>query len=197
MNVSRETTELEAAYLDLVRRWSPRINLVSRTDLPRLEERHLRDSRAVVDVAPVSADCWVDLGSGGGFPGIVAAIHRRSEGTSVHLVESDVRKAMFLRTVARELDLNVVVHSDRIEQAEVPVPDVLSARALAPLPKLLSLAHLHCGPRTVMVFPKGVTWRAERDAALPSWRFSLQTHPSPTQPDAAILVLTDVEPLSS
>jgi len=131
----------------------------------------------------------VDLGSGGGLPGLVVAILARDflPEAKFTLVESDVRKSVFLRTVSRETSTPVDVRTDRIEMIEPLVADVISARALAPLPKLLSFAHRHGHQNTVGLFPKGATYRSEVKSALENWAFSVDDIPSQTDSDAVIL----------
>ena len=139
LDVSRETFARLETYVGLIQKWNPRINLVSRNSLDDLWIRHIEDSLQVARAIPMP-DRWVDLGSGGGLPGLVAAILAAEESpdTRFTLIESDQRKSVFLRTVARECDLNVQVISDRIEKAKPQKADVLSARALADLTTLLT-----------------------------------------------------------
>lgn len=116
-NVSRETIERLGTFAALVRKWNPKINLVSKAGLETLWERHILDSVQVFEAAPPNPAHWADLGSGGGFPGIVAAIMaaEKSYRTKFTLVESDQRKAVFLRNAAREIGLRVDVTTERIE----------------------------------------------------------------------------------
>ncbi|KNG93697.1 16S rRNA (guanine(527)-N(7))-methyltransferase RsmG [Pseudaestuariivita atlantica] len=193
-DVSRETREALGKYAELVRKWSPRINLVAPSTLPNLETRHIADSLQVFHVKQGPWRTWVDLGSGGGFPGIVVAIAGKHEFPSarVTLVESDKRKATFLRAVIRELDLPADVLSQRVEQVRIDPPDVLSARALAPLPKLLSIAEHLLGPDTTCVFPKGKTWESEVEMACQEWSFEHDVVQSTTSPEAVILRIRKV-----
>lgn len=189
--VSRETRERLDAYADLLRRWNPRINLVSASTLDDLWTRHFRDSAQLFDLAPGSPRAWVDLGSGGGFPGMVIAILavERLPDLRVTLVESDRRKAAFLRTVAREAGVKVDVLAERIESARPLAADVISARALAPLHRLLQLSGRHLAPGGTALFPKGAGWRREVEEALEHWSFRCEEIASETSPDAAILRL--------
>lgn len=191
-DVSRETSERLASYAVLLRKWNPAINLVSRATLDELETRHFADSAQLFDLAPAEARHWVDLGSGGGFPGLVIAIiaEELAPNLRVTLIESDQRKATFLRTVARELGLKrVEVIDARIEAADPQEADVLSARALAPLDRLLGFAERHLSPGGVALFPKGARYADEVNRALASWRFEVQNHPSKTDPQAVVLKL--------
>ncbi|MBL3559213.1 16S rRNA (guanine(527)-N(7))-methyltransferase RsmG [Rhodovulum sulfidophilum] len=191
-DVSRETSERLARYAALLRKWNPAINLVSRATLDELETRHFADSAQLFDLAPAEARHWVDLGSGGGFPGLVIAIisEEYAPDLQVTLIESDQRKATFLRTVIRELGLKrVEVIDARIEAADPQEADVLSARALAPLDRLLGFAERHLAPGGISLFPKGARYADEVNRALASWRFEVQNHLSKTDPQAVVLKL--------
>ena len=189
MNVSRETKARLDAYAALLTKWNPAINLVAKSTLPDLWTRHIADSAQLFDLCPPDARTWVDLGSGGGFPGMVAAIlaHDIRPELRVTLVESDQRKATFLRTVARVTEVPAEIHSQRAESLPPQGADVLSARALAPLPLLLSYAFRHLGSGGVAFLPKGAQADAEIAEALASWAFQVQKTPSKTDPQAVIL----------
>lgn len=187
MNVSRETKERLDIYLELLRKWSPKINLVSQESLKDAGNRHFDDSLQVASLCPKDAKSWVDLGSGGGFPGAVVAIALGDRDIDVTLIESDQRKATFLRTVSRETKTPFAVIAERIENVPPMKSDVISARALAPLEELLGFAEQHLAPTGVAFFMKGESWRAEVDAAQKKWRFACKAHTSVTHPDAAIL----------
>ena len=131
-DVSRETSRRLDVFAELLQRWNQRINLVSPRDLPHLWDRHVTDSLQLLDELPPGAP-FVDLGSGGGFPGLVLAIANDSP---VTLVEADQRKASFLREAARATGTTANVIARRIEQADLPPTRYLTARALAPLPRL-------------------------------------------------------------
>lgn len=168
-------------YADLLTRWQKTINLVSPTTLPHLWTRHVADSLQVQAAAP-EARRWVDLGSGGGFPGLVTAIVLADEpGARVHLVESDKRKAAFLRTAARETGAPATIHAERIEAfvpAHAEPVDAVSARALAPLPRLVAFAQLFLESGALGVFPQGESSAAElTDPGLDN-RFSVDSVPS-------------------
>lgn len=192
-NVSRETIDLLRVYEALVRKWNPRINLVSKSNLETLWERHIVDSLQVVRCAELPKT-WVDLGSGGGFPGLVAAIVAKTENPECHvtLVESDQRKGAFLRTVIRECGLSATVISDRIEKVEPLSAQVLSARALADLNLLLEFAEQHLGADGICLFPKGATWKKEVESAREKWSFDVDTITSSTNPEAVILKVRGV-----
>lgn len=191
MNVSRETQDALDRYADLLIKWNPKINLVAASTLKDARRRHFQDSLQVASLRPKAAKNWVDLGSGGGFPGAVVAIVHKPD-LDVTLVESDMRKATFLRTVSRETKTPFTVLSKRIEDIPPLQADVVSARALAPLPLLLMYAHQHMTATGTALFPKGETWREEVADAQKQWRFSLDTHTSTTNPNAVILEIGDI-----
>jgi 16S rRNA (guanine527-N7)-methyltransferase len=194
VDVSRETFEALKAYEALVRRWNPAINLVSKSTLPDLWTRHIADSAQVFGLAPPTAKSWADLGSGGGFPGLVVAILARElrPQLNVSLVESDLRKATFLRQAAQSLALPVTVHSERIESLEPLNADVLSARALSALPELLGFAVKHMHRSGVAIFPKGARYEDELAQARKAWDFDVDTQPSLSEGEAAILVIRNI-----
>ena len=156
--------------------------------------RHFVDSAQIFDLTPEDTYHWVDLGSGGCFPGLVVAImaaEARPE-MSTTLIESDLRKATFLRTVIRETGISAKVLSERIEKAPPQQADVLSARALASLTDLLGFAERHLSPKGLTVFPKGKSAVDEINAALETWSFDLQKERSQTDSDAVILLIRDI-----
>ena len=150
--VSRETVARLTVYLDLLRRWQRSINLVGPATLADPWRRHFLDSAQLTAYVPPAATSLVDLGSGAGFPGMVLALLGVS---GVHLIESDRRKAQFLREVARATGTPVSVHAQRIEQMPGWPADVITARALAPLPHLHGLAERFLASDSVGLFLKG------------------------------------------
>jgi 16S rRNA (guanine527-N7)-methyltransferase len=189
IDVSRETAERLAVYAALLEKWNRRINLVSAATLSEMWTRHFLDSAQLMSLAPANASQWVDFGSGGGFPGMVIAIlsAERCPQRSVTLVESDGRKAAFLLNVVRETGVRANVTVERAERLEPLRVNVVSARALAPLETLLTLAERHLAEDGVALFPKGADHDAEIERALETWRFSVQKAPSMTDPASAIL----------
>jgi len=194
VNVSRETLERLKSYEALLRKWNPRINLVARSTLPDLWQRHFVDSMQIFDLAPPKVDHWVDLGSGAGFPGLVIAIMALDTGSPsrVTLVESDARKCAFLQTVIRETGAQARVINDRIENIPPLEADVLSARALSDLGALLGYAERHMRPDGLAIFPKGENWQKEVDAAQTAWTFASQLAKSKTDEGPVILTITGV-----
>lgn len=191
MSVSRETERL-SAYATLLRKWNPHINLIAPSTVDDLEHRHLDDCLQLARLARPEGGLWVDFGSGGGLPGIVLAIMAAESPTEFLLVESDQRKATFLRTVIRELGMNVNVKVARIESLKPLNADYISARALAPLVRLVPYLQQHLKPTGQAWLMKGENWQAElADAS--DFRFEYTAHSSQTQPGAAILQLTDIQ----
>ena len=193
MIVSRETHERLIAYEALVRKWNAKINLVAPSTLPEFNSRHIQDSIQIFDHVQFPEGNWVDLGSGGGLPGIVVSIYAQKAPLTVSLVESDQRKSAFLRTVIRELSLqNVSIMTGRIENVPPLAANFVSARALAPLSVLLSMVQRHMHQDGTAIFLKGRSWKAECEEARKEWRFDVTSFPSKTDPDAAILKITGV-----
>lgn len=193
-NVSRETMDRLDCHARLLAKWAPRINLVSRETLPHLWTRHIADSAQLWPLQPADWTRWLDIGSGAGFPGLViAAFAAESEGKQVRLVESDARKGAFLQAVIREAELPAQVIVARIEDLPPQAADVISARALAPLPSLLEMTEKHRKPDGISLFPKGRTVHNEIADAATTWRFSPRVHRSLTDPAAGIVEIGVVE----
>jgi len=197
LSVSRETFADLQAYAGLVTKWNPAVNLVSKAGIEDLWHRHILDSAQVFPLMTertATARLWCDLGSGGGFPGLVVAIMAKHAHPSMKmvLVESDRRKGVFLAEVARNLQLNASVLSRRIDEIPPLAADILSARGLASLDLLCGFADRHLRKGGAAVFPKGATATAEIDAAKPLWDFKLTSHASQTDSFAQILVLEDI-----
>ncbi|MEL7097442.1 MAG: 16S rRNA (guanine(527)-N(7))-methyltransferase RsmG [Pseudomonadota bacterium] len=191
--VSRETYEALEAYVLLIQKWTPKINLVARSQVEDLWIRHIWDSAQIWPCIKHST-AHVDLGSGGGLPGLVLAILAKGQGLdlSVSLIESDIRKAVFLRTVARELGLNVRVHDKRHQFVPPSQADTLTARALTSLDELLAAAERHLNDDGVAVFPKGARWQQEIEVARANWAFHIDVIPSITDAQAALLKIKDI-----
>ena len=193
LNVSRETSDRLEAFVALVEKWTPKINLISKSSVADIRSRHILDSAQVYEHAPKHGH-WMDIGSGGGFPGVVVAILSLGEGADHRftLVESDQRKCAFLRTASRELGLGITVHSERIEALPPQDVDVLSARALADLKTLLTFAHQHLKSEGVAIFPKGETWLKEHEAAQTLWSYRCEPIKSETNAAAAVLKIQEI-----
>lgn len=187
--VSRETLERLAAYAGLLRHWQTRINLVGPDTLASLWQRHMLDSAQLWPLVPAGARRLVDLGSGAGFPGLVLAILGAPD---VHLVESDARKGAFLREAARVTATPITLLTRRVEQIPPLAADVITARALAPLPRLLAWAVPHLAPGGQCLFLKGRGAEDELTAAAKDWKIAPRRIPSLTDPDGTILQLCEV-----
>ncbi|MCP1230093.1 16S rRNA (guanine(527)-N(7))-methyltransferase RsmG [Acetobacter indonesiensis] len=187
--VSRETQERLQAFVALLEKWNPRINLVSSRDMAHVWERHVRDS---LQIAPLveGASAFIDLGSGGGFPGVITAIATNVSGT---LIEADQRKAAFLREAARVTQAPVSVVAERIEQAKVEPTPVVTARALAALPKLLEWTAPFLTKGGKAVFLKGQQAEDELTEARRNWHMDVCIHPSVTSHDGVILEVSNLE----
>ena len=194
LDVSRETNDLLSRYVDLVAKWNPKINLVSKLSLDEVWERHINDSVQLFPLANRTGN-WLDLGSGGGFPGIVVAImdQHLNNRFSVTLVESDTRKCAFLRTAVRELDLSVEVVNERIENIGPQKASVISARALTDLRGLIAFSQPHLQPDGICLFPKGQSWYEEVETARKDWKFDYEAVASATDPDAAIIKMEHIQ----
>ena len=189
--VSRETEQRLESFLGLLLRWNARINLVAERDAETLRRRHVADSLQLLSLLPPGQGPAADLGTGGGFPGLVLATADTAR--PWHLVESDKRKAAFLTTAAAELGLShVTVHACRIEAATLPLLALLTARALAPLPVLLGHAARLLAPDGSALFPKGRTAESELTAASADWTMQVERFESRTEPDATILRITGI-----
>lgn len=187
--VSRETMERLRAYAELLVKWQARINLVGPDTVPTLWQRHFLDSAQVFPILPQAVHRLVDMGCGAGFPGLVLAVMGVED---VHLIESDQRKCAFLREAARVTGTSVTIHNARIEQVPPLGADVVTARALAPLEKLLGWAERHLLPEGHCVFLKGRGVEDELTLAAKEWNITSERFPSLTDPSATILHLKEV-----
>lgn len=209
--VSRETVQRLETYAALLAQWQQTINLVAPGTLADIWSRHFADSAQLFRLIPHGARRLVDLGSGAGFPGLVLAIMAGddqrggregasstapSHGLRVTLVESDQRKAAFLREVSRKLGIAVDIELARIEiistRVNVERFDVITSRALAPLPRLLEMSRPFFESATVALFLKGRDVESEVEDARKLWSFSLELVPSMTNAEARVAVIRDV-----
>lgn len=188
-NVSRETCDRLEAYVALLTKWTRKINLISQNTVEEVWSRHILDSAQLWSRAPESARKWLDMGTGAGLPGAVIAILAKElrPDLQVTLLESDQRKGAFLLTAVRELGLNATVLTERIEAAPPQNADVISARALAPLVKLLDFAQRHAAQGAVCLFSKGRTYGEELTEAKRFWHVSAEAVPSLTDPASVLL----------
>ncbi len=194
LNVSRETHSRLTGLLDLVKKWNPAINLVSAASLTDGWDRHVMDSAQLSALVEAASGRWVDLGSGAGFPGLVVAALASELNPSIRvsLVESDRRKATFLTEAARQLGLDVEVICARVEQLASLRADIISARALAPLNKLLGLTLPHLNNIGRCVFLKGQNHMEEVKEARLHWAFESEIQESKTMTRSAVLTLRNI-----
>ncbi len=198
-SVSRETEARLSAYADLVRTWQKHINLVAPSTMPTLWSRHIEDGLWLDGVAG-SIKRWVDVGSGGGFPGLVlACLAADRPGNHVDLIEANAKKSAFLRTVIRDLSLPATVHCQRIEAAGQVLEGAgaVSARALASLDNLLGLVTPAIHSKTVCYFLKGRAHEAELIDATAHWRFDMVKHSSRTEAESVILEIRNCRPVAA
>jgi 16S rRNA (guanine527-N7)-methyltransferase len=187
--VSRETLARLEAYAALLAQWNQRINLVSRDSLRDPWRRHFLDSAQLLPFVPEGIQSLVDLGSGAGFPGLVLAILGLA---GIELIESDARKCAFLREAARIADAPVVIRHARIEAVPSREVDVVTARACAPLDRLLFIAQRFIAPHTICLFLKGERAGEELTAARRGWTMRAACHPSRADPRGVILKLEQI-----
>ena len=183
------------SYAQLLRKWQAVQNLVSRETLNDVWSRHFADSLQVVKLLQPTDAAFLDLGSGGGFPALPLAIALKGTAHQFTLVEPNSRKVSFLRTVARELDLNVDVRaarSDQLAPESLPVPDVITSRALAPLPQLCTWMAPFFAAKTRAVLHKGREHVDELAETVPHWDVNVLLTPSDTDPSGVLLTLTDL-----
>jgi 16S rRNA (guanine527-N7)-methyltransferase len=175
-------------FAETLLRWNRTVNLVARADERELWERHIADS---LQLAPLAAGAarGIDLGSGAGFPGLILALATE---IPFDLVEADHRKAAFLREAARVTKAPVHVHAIRAENATLPPAPLVTARALAPLPRLLELATPVLAPGGVCLFLKGAHADAELTDTAREWQMRVERFPSRTAPDGVILRLSEI-----
>lgn len=193
-HVSRETLERCQIYVDLLKDWNTRMNLVARSTLADIWHRHMLDSAQIFPLIPKDTKVLVDLGSGAGFPGVVMALLGAPE---VHLIESTGKKTSFLHAVAEKTGLPLKIHNERIEKMTPFVADVITARALAPLQKLLGYAEPFAGPDTLHIFLKGQHVGDELTEAHKIWKITADQRPSITDPRGSVLSVCEVSRVQS
>jgi 16S rRNA (guanine527-N7)-methyltransferase len=192
--VSHETLARLKAYVGLLADWNARHNLVSKNSLEDVWRRHVWDSAQLLRFVPDSANSLVDLGSGAGFPGLVLAVLLRERpGFKTVLYESIAKKCTFLIAAAERMQIAVEVRNARMEEARPEPFDLVTARACAPLTRLLGYARPFQGPRTINLFLKGQNVEAELTEARTSWKLNAVRRESLTDPSGAILEIRDIE----
>lgn len=193
LNVSQAVQSKLNTYVALLEEWQGKMNLVSDSTLPVVWTRHILDSAQVERYLTPSDRVILDLGSGAGFPALVLAILDESKNRTVHLVESDGKKCSFLQAVADACGLKVVIHNERIEKMPVFKADVITARALAALDKLVGYAKPFIGERTRCLFLKGKKADEELKLCAKKFVFAVEKYSSITSDEGKILCLTGVK----
>jgi 16S rRNA (guanine527-N7)-methyltransferase len=188
--VSRETMEKLDHFADLLRRANEAQNLVAASSLDQVWARHFLDSAQLVRFAPSADARWVDLGCGAGFPGLVVAL---IHGGPVTLIEERRLRVEFLRSVAADLGLSVEIIGQKVEQTHSRPFDVISARAFAPLGRLLDLGTRFSTIKTLWILPKGRNAKSELEALESSWQGEFQLEESLTEAEARIIVARGVQ----
>jgi 16S rRNA (guanine527-N7)-methyltransferase len=188
--VSRETVERLEIFVALLRTWNKKIGLVSRSDDACIWARHVADSLQIAGHIPDNADMAIDCGSGAGFPGLVTSI---VSGRHVHLVESDRRKASFLREAGRATNANVTVHAIRCEDVVLAKAGVITARALAPLKILLPLVEHLVDDRTTLLLLKGREFDRELAAVAGRWIMNVVKFPAHSGSDRCVVSISGLQ----
>jgi 16S rRNA (guanine527-N7)-methyltransferase len=180
-------------FAALLLRWNTTLNLIAPRDAAVLWQRHIADSLQLIPLIPPGISRAIDLGSGGGFPGLVLSI---ATGVAFDLIESDRRKAAFLRTAIAETGADAKVHASRIEAADVAPAALVTARALAPLVRLLPLATRFLAAEGIGLFLKGARADEELTEASRHWTMTVDRRPSQTSDDGVILIVSGLHPKS-
>ncbi|MBI0000463.1 16S rRNA (guanine(527)-N(7))-methyltransferase RsmG [Bartonella sp. W8122] len=195
-SVSRETAASLMAFEEAVKKWQSHINLIANATLPELWTRHILDSAQIAALQP-DAKNWCDIGSGGGFPGIVTAILlKEKSGFHIDLVESNSKKAAFLRSVSAEFNLPATVHTCRIETSYIHIkkPEIITSRALASLGKLVELTLPWFEQGATALFQKGRDYKKEMAEAEQNWTFNSIIHQSKIDSQSVILEISKINP---
>lgn len=197
LNVSRETEALLRDFESQIEKWSRSINLVSKTTYADIWSRHILDSAQLFHFSREHTGLWLDLGSGGGLPGLVIAILLKDQqrNIDIELVESDARKAAFLKIMASRYDLSVTITNARLETLERRNATIVSARAFAPLKDLIGHAFKHLSHSGTAIFPKGRGAKEEIAAANRRWAFKCVEEPSIIDPEGKILLVSEIQPV--
>ena len=193
-NVSRETINELKKYETLVKEWNAKFNLISKSTVDKVWDRHILDSLQLCSFFEEKEGVLIDFGSGAGFPGIVIAIVAKEKfpNLKINLVESITKKATFLNVVKESLNLDINIINDRIENIKSLKADFITSRAMASLEKLLNYSKPFCLKSTKLIFPKGEKWKEELEEAKQKWCLNLKTIESQTNKDSCILYISNV-----
>lgn len=193
-NVSRETIQKLKEYEALVKEWNMKFNLVAKSSVDDLWNRHILDSLQLYGFLRPTDKVLYDLGSGAGFPGMVLAIMAKENypELSISLIESIGKKANFLNVVKNKLNLNIDIINERVENLKLKKADVISSRAMASLSKLFDYSLPFCSSKTRLIFPKGAKWQEEVAEAQKKWLFNFDAVKSVTSESGHILNICDL-----
>lgn len=190
-NVSRETFSQLEQYVALLQKWNHSINLIGKSTLDDIWQRHILDSAQLLEHIPNEQPLVVtDFGSGAGLPGMVLALLTNHE---IHLVESDKRKAAFLQQASLLVPRKVFIHNERIENLVPWKSDIVIARALAPLQTLITFAYPFCKEKSFCLFLKGVNVEEELSLCLQTWEMGVTIYPSITTEASSIVSLQHIK----
>ena len=195
VDVSRETIQALEEFTGLLTKWNRSINLVAKSTIADIWQRHIVDSAQILTWETQNRQNWLDIGSGGGLPGMIVSIilHELDPSAIVTLVESDQRKAAFLRSAATALNLNAKIKAQRVEALLPANANVLSARALTSLNGLFDSGERHLLPDGCLLLLKGRTYADEIAEARKTWHFDVVTRPSMTDNEAKMLMIRNLE----
>ncbi|MDR3425217.1 MAG: 16S rRNA (guanine(527)-N(7))-methyltransferase RsmG [Alphaproteobacteria bacterium] len=192
--VPHETIHRLTAYQDMLISWNEKFNLVAASTLPHIWMRHFLDSAQLMSFIPDTASTLADMGTGAGFPGLVLAIMAQGKNKNLHIhaIESTGKKADFLQAVVDELKLNVTIRRERVEAIADLKADIITARALKPLPELLKYANRLIHKDSLCLFLKGKSLSEELTQARKYWTFDAETHQSQSDESGSVLVLREL-----
>lgn len=186
--VSHETVAKLREFENLLKIWQKKINLISSRDLDSIWDRHVIDSAQLISSLPKPPKKILDLGSGGGFPGVVLGLL----GYQVTMVESDTRKTIFLQEAKRVLSINAEILNARIEEIPPQMPNIITARGLTELSELFKLSKRFVSHETILCFMKGASWKKEVEEAEKKWEYEINPVESITSKDARILIIQNL-----
>ena len=194
-NVSRETFDILSRFVNILTEWQGKMNLVSSKSLDQIWTRHIADSIELYQYLNADTNLVCDIGSGAGFPGVILAIVSMVEqrATKFKLIESITKKTVYLNDVKERLGLNnVEIINARSESLKIKPAGIITARAVAPLDKLLGLALPLTNKKTVLLFPKGKTYEIEIAQAQKHWHFDVSALKNSVEPEGVILKISNL-----